>query len=340
MARRPRSRTARAFPKTLTGILASIALAVLAALGVKTDGFHRKPSAPPTERPTAARTAPPPGDLPRTPSTFTAAKRALYDQVYADHRVTFYCGCAYERGPANRPGELRPGSPGRQAQGATDRSGAHLPRRPVRPFPPLLAQPRRLPRVRQERRANPLRPGLLPGGGPGVRGRPQRPVQPGARRGRSQRPAQGLQLGHDPRRETGVRGLQLRGGFAGIRRVEPPETVQGDIARVMFYMSATYGFNLSAQDQQLSPLGRDRTRPTPGKSNATGASRPFRARATASWRTTPRCSARLRRWRRLPRQRFPRRPHPRRSQQPRPAGPAASRPPAGRWPVARKPGST
>ncbi len=31
MARRPRSRTARAFPKTLTGLLASLALAVLAA---------------------------------------------------------------------------------------------------------------------------------------------------------------------------------------------------------------------------------------------------------------------------------------------------------------------
>ena len=98
MARRPRSRTARAFPKTLTGILATIALAVLAilaALGVKTDWFHGKPSAPPTERPTAARTTPPPGELPRTPSTFTAAKKALYDRVYADHRVTFYCGCAY-----------------------------------------------------------------------------------------------------------------------------------------------------------------------------------------------------------------------------------------------------
>ena len=103
MARRPRSRTARAFPKTLTGILATIALAVLAvlaALGVKTDWFHGKPSAPPTERPTAARTAPPPGELPRTPSTFTAAKKALYDRVYADHRVTFYCGCAYGADPS------------------------------------------------------------------------------------------------------------------------------------------------------------------------------------------------------------------------------------------------
>ena len=96
MARRPRSRTSRAFPKTLTGILASIALAVLAALGIKTDGFHGKPSAPPTERPTVARTTPPPGNLPNTPGTFTAAKKAHCEQVYADHRITVYCGCRYD----------------------------------------------------------------------------------------------------------------------------------------------------------------------------------------------------------------------------------------------------
>ena len=90
MAQRPtRSRASTRLPKTLAGVITAIVLAVLAALGVKTDWFH-KPSAPPTERPTAARTTPPPGELPRTPGTFTAAKKALYDRVYADHRVTFY----------------------------------------------------------------------------------------------------------------------------------------------------------------------------------------------------------------------------------------------------------
>ncbi|MDG4552464.1 MAG: endonuclease [Candidatus Contendobacter sp.] len=38
---------------------------------------------------------------------------------------------------------------------------------------------------------------------------------------------------------------------ASIRRVEPPNAVKGDIARAMFYMSATYGFKLSDQDRQL-----------------------------------------------------------------------------------------
>lgn len=36
-----------------------------------------------------------------------------------------------------------------------------------------------------------------------------------------------------------------------IRRAEPPDHVKGDIARVYFYMSATYGFKLSKQDMQL-----------------------------------------------------------------------------------------
>lgn len=31
------------------------------------------------------------------PTTFAAAKRALAEEVYGDHRVTFYCGCAFDR---------------------------------------------------------------------------------------------------------------------------------------------------------------------------------------------------------------------------------------------------
>ena len=33
-----------------------------------------------------------PSNLPHTASTFTGAKKALYDQIYRDHRVTFYWG--------------------------------------------------------------------------------------------------------------------------------------------------------------------------------------------------------------------------------------------------------
>ncbi len=38
---------------------------------------------------------------------------------------------------------------------------------------------------------------------------------------------------------------------SGLRRVEPSETIRGDIARTLFYMEDTYGFRLSDQDRQL-----------------------------------------------------------------------------------------
>jgi len=107
MPPRPRSRASKAFPKTLTGILASVALAVLAAIGIKTDWFHGKTATPPVERPPVSTTTTPPtpvtpptaaspsGSLPKSPSSFESAKKVLYSQLYADHRVTFYCGCTY-----------------------------------------------------------------------------------------------------------------------------------------------------------------------------------------------------------------------------------------------------
>jgi len=62
------------------------------------SGCDRAPAPTATPTPSPATAAPVSNDLPRTASTFTAAKKALYDQVYFDHRITFYCGCAYSVG--------------------------------------------------------------------------------------------------------------------------------------------------------------------------------------------------------------------------------------------------
>ena len=76
MARRPRSRTARAFPKTLTGILASLALAVLAALGIKTDWFRGKPlETARVERTPAAASTVPVGNRPPAPPARLPVRR-------------------------------------------------------------------------------------------------------------------------------------------------------------------------------------------------------------------------------------------------------------------------
>lgn len=253
MARRStRSRTARAstrLPKTLTGILASIALAVLAALGIKTDWFH-KPSAPPVERPTATRAAPPPGDLPHTPSTFTAAKKALYDQVYPDHRVTFYCGCAYD---PDRQIDLA--SCGLQALADKPRAqrieAEHIfPAAQFGNFRPCWRSPGDF-------------PACVKSSGKTVSGREccQKvdPVfeaahndlfnlVPAVGEVNGQRSDFNWGMISGEKREFGTCNFEVD---SSIRRVEPPENIMGDIARTMFYMADTYGFNLSRQDQQL-----------------------------------------------------------------------------------------
>jgi deoxyribonuclease-1 len=251
MAKRPaRSRASTRLPKTLAGVITAIVLAVLAALGVKTDWFHGKPSAPPTERPPAARTAPPPGNLPHTPSTFTAAKRALYEQVYADHRVTFYCGCRYD---ADRRIDLA--SCGLQALADKPRAqrieAEHIfPAAQFGNFRPCWRSPQDFPACAKSdgktlsgraccQAVDPLFEAahndlfnLVPAVGEvnGKRSDFNWGMIPGEKR------------------EFGTCNFEVD---SSIRRVEPSETIQGDIARTMFYMADTYGFNLSRQDQQL-----------------------------------------------------------------------------------------
>lgn len=248
--RSPRSRTSTRLPKTLTGILASIALAVLAALGVKTDWFHGKPSAPPTERSPAARTAPPPGELPHAPSTFTAAKKALYDQVYFDHRVTFYCGCAYG---ADRQIDL--GSCGLESLAGKPRAqrieAEHLfPAAQFGNFRPCWRNPGDFPACAKSdgktlsgraccQAVDPLFEAahndlfnLVPAVGE-VNG---------------QRRDYNWGMIPGEKRQFGACNIEVD---SSTRRAEPPESVMGDIARVMFYMADTYEFTLSRQDEQL-----------------------------------------------------------------------------------------
>ena len=83
MARRPR--TAARLPKTLTGVIIALALAVLAAFGIQIPDWMKSGKPPATtrvERAPATTPVTPPGELPRTASTFTGAKKTLYEQVY------------------------------------------------------------------------------------------------------------------------------------------------------------------------------------------------------------------------------------------------------------------
>lgn len=251
MAKRTtRTSATRSFPKTLTGILASIALAVLAALGIKTDWFHGKPAATPIERPTTARTVSPPGNLPNTPGSFESAKRALYEQVYADHRVTFYCGCTYS---ADRKVDLA--SCGLEALADKPRAqrieAEHIfPAAQFGNFRPCWRDPRSF-------------PVCIKSDGSALSGRQCcQQVDPVFNAAHNDLfnlvPAVGEVNGQrsdfnwgmipGEKREFGACNFEVD---SSIRRVEPPESVQGDIARTMFYMTDTYGFTLSDQDRQL-----------------------------------------------------------------------------------------
>jgi deoxyribonuclease-1 len=244
----PRPRASTRFSKTLTGIITAIALAVLAALGVKTDWFHEKPAAPPTERPTTTKT--PPGNLPNTSSTFTAAKKVLYEQIYHDHRTTFYCGCAYS--PDRKIDLASCGLTALADKPRAERIEAeHLfPAAQFGNFRPCWRSPGDF-------------PACVKGSGKTVSGRECcQKVDPvfeaahndlfnlvpavGEVNGRRSDFNWGMIPGE--KREFGGCNFEVD---SSIRRVEPSENIMGDIARTMFYMADTYGFNLSDQDRQL-----------------------------------------------------------------------------------------
>ncbi len=191
-----------------------------------------------------------PSNLPHTASTFTGAKKALYDQIYRDHRVTFYCGCDYS---ADRKIDLA-------SCGLT-----------------ALADKPRAQRIEAEHifpaamfgnfRACWRSPGDFPecakSSGRTLSGREccQRVdsvfesahndlfnLVPSVGEINGKRSNYNWGMISGEQRAFGTCNIEVH---SSTRRVEPPENVMGDIARTMLYMSDTYRFNLSRQDRQL-----------------------------------------------------------------------------------------
>ncbi|EGV18975.1 endonuclease [Thiocapsa marina] len=198
-----------------------------------------------------------PFDLPGASNTdqtgiapsFSAARTALYDTVYSGHRVTFYCGCGYDR------------------DGRTDLDGCGL---------RTLDGSSRAQRVEAEH--------VFPASQFGNFRRCWRePAAFSKCRGDDGNTLSGRACCErvDPTFVTAHNDLhnlvpavgainaarsdfnwsELRSGqrlgdcairFDPIlRRVQPPDAVRGEIARTMFYMRDTYGFRLSRQDEKL-----------------------------------------------------------------------------------------
>ena len=179
-------------PKTLTGILASIMLAILGRPASRPTGFTGNP-------PPRPRNARPPRES-HGPARRTAEHPR---RVHGGQESTLRSGVCrpphhvllqlpVRCRPPDRPGELRPGIPGRETPRPAHQGRASLSRRSIRKFPSLLARSALVPRLHQTRRERPLQPTVLPASRPGVRGRPPRPVQPRPGRGRARRPVQRL----------------------------------------------------------------------------------------------------------------------------------------------------
>ena len=241
--------------RTLLGDVAHDALAGLAALGRRAPDLAPGPA--PIARPLplpAPLPSPPaealPSDLPRTPASFGTAKRLLYDRIYAGHRLSFYCGCAYsaERRPAL-------GGCGLDALAGNSRAerieAEHL-------FP--AAQ---FGQSRPCWRTPAAFPACLGANGKALSGRAccekTDPLFEAAHNDlHNLVPAVGAVNAKRSDFNWGMvgPGAERLGDCAvrfdaDIRRVEPPPAVRGDIARTMLYMRDTYGFALSRQDAQL-----------------------------------------------------------------------------------------
>jgi deoxyribonuclease-1 len=189
-------------------------------------------------------------NLPATRKSFTAAKNDLYKKVYAGHRRTFYCGCKYN---ARRQVDLA--SCGLQSLSSIARAkrveAEHVfPAAQFGNFRRCWRNPRDF-------------PSCIKSSGRTVSGRTccQRvdPVFKAAHNdlmnlypvvGYVNLRRSNYNWGMIPgeKRQFGVCNIEAD---SSIRRAEPPNEVMGDIARTMFYMSETYRFRLSRQDQQL-----------------------------------------------------------------------------------------
>lgn len=190
----------------------------------------------------------PPLDLPHVPSSFSAAKKVLYEEIYADHRETFYCRCRY-----NAEGRIKLRSCG--MSGIKDPRAKRVEAEHV--FPAAWFG-----NTRKCWREPAAFPSCVSRKGNVVSGREccerTDPVFATAHNDLFNLfPANGYVNGQRSDYRWGMVDGGERFGDCEIRidasqrLAQPPPTVRGDIARTMFYMRDVYRFRLSRQDEQL-----------------------------------------------------------------------------------------
>jgi len=187
--------------------------------------------------------------LPKSPSSFSKAKRLLYNEIYKGHEKTFYCNCDFDS--KDRSVDLKSCGvePRKNVKRAQRIEAEHVfPAYQFGNFRRCWREPKKV--CPQE-------------GDKKISGRKcceeTDPVFEHAHNDlHNLFPAVGEVNGDRSNYNWGMISGEKRSYGkcnievdSGNRRAEPPENVQGDIARTMFYMSHTYGVRLSKQDIQL-----------------------------------------------------------------------------------------
>lgn len=195
------------------------------------------------------------GDLPRVAGSFANAKDLLYKRIYRDHRETAYCGCSY-----NGRRKVNLGSCGLQRYTDNERArrveAEHV-------FPAAqFGNFRRCWRQPEAYRACRKTDGdLLSGRACCLR--VDETFVAAHNDLQNLIPAVGMINGDRRDYRWGLAPVGEHYGNCDIRidakrrRVQPPDALRGDIARIMLYMRDTYGFRLSRQDERLFKVWND-----------------------------------------------------------------------------------
>ena len=184
-----------------------------------------------------------------SPSSFSKAKKIMYNKIYSDHQQTFYCGCNY----SNRKTNLNScGYKVRKNHNRASRTEAEhiVPAYWIAKLTPegraCWAEGTKLKGTngrkyclknnKQFKQAHNDLMNLVP--------------SIGEVNGDRSNYLFGMIEGEV--RNYGSCDVEIdRSGKRGSRRVEPAENVRGDVARIYFYMSEKYGLQLSRQFKQL-----------------------------------------------------------------------------------------
>jgi len=185
-------------------------------------------------------------DLPKTPRSFKKAKQILYGKIYKGHRQTFYCGCNYSK---KRKVNLK-------SCGVTPRKNKDRALRVEAEHVMPASQFGNYRKCWREKICTNRKGKKHKGRSCCIRSdkvfkaahNDLHNLFPsvGEINGDRLNYAWGMIAGE--KRSYGACNIEVSSKY---RRAEPPESVQGDIARVMLYMEKTYGFTLSKPKKKL-----------------------------------------------------------------------------------------